>query len=297
MIKNLLKLADGLDKVGSYREANNVSELIRKYSQIGADPVTTARLILERIAAGSRVSPGMISVLKTLLKTNPTAVMTAIRGVSNLSGLMARSAIIPELASLLPSGSAAGVSGAAAGASGAGSAAGVASAGAGIGVAAATGALIAAGLAGLAVGTVINKGLEKAGVNASVINWLLQPSLKDGIKYKVYIDTRSIDPSLLKGAVAFVPYGVSGVLMNGSQIVNKNSNAKFPDAKHVRLGQAAQVTLPRNENGILIPTSASAIIIYSDGSKKNAISTSEGINFMPGNFVSAGINKLAKTAK
>lgn len=169
-----------------------------------------------------------------------------------------------------------------------------------VGVAAAsvTGFVFLAALAGLAVGTVINKGLEKAGVNSSVISWLLQPSLKNGINYKIAIDKTAIDPLLLKGAVSFVPYGVSGILMKGNQIVNKNSNATFPVTSPVGIAQGTEVTLPQNQNGILIPTSVSVSIIYSNGSRRNAVSTPESTIFTAGsNVVVASIKTVAKTAR
>jgi hypothetical protein len=146
--------------------------------------------------------------------------------------------------------------------------------------------------------TIINKGLEKVGFNDAVINWLLQPNLKNGIKYRVGIDTSSIDPDLLKDAVAFVPYGVSGILMKGSQIVNKNSTAAFPNVNPVNLSQVAEVTLPQNQNGILIPTSVVASIIYSDGRRRSAISTPESTTFAAGtNVVTAIIKTIARSAR
>ena len=131
-----------------------------------------------------------------------------------------------------------------------------------------------------------------------LINRVRHPFLKNQITYKIEIDASSIDPNLLKGAVSFVPYGVSGILMKGNQIVNKNSNAVFPNTNPVSLKQGAEVTLPQNQNGILIPTSVSVSIIYSNGTRRNAVSTPESTLFTAGsNVVIAKINTFGKSAR
>jgi hypothetical protein len=162
-----------------------------------------------------------------------------------------------------------------------------------------TGAVISAGLLGYEIGTIINEQIiERSGADKALISWLLQPNLKDGIKCAIVIDKASIDPNLLKGASAFVPYGVAGIVMKGNQIVNKNSNATFPKASPVSINQFAEAILPQNPNGLLIPTSVSVSIIYSDGTRRNAVSTPQSTFFNIGtNTITAKITTIARSAR
>ena len=134
----------------------------KKYAQVGGPD--TVLQILNRIANGSRVSPGMLSALRGFITTNPASVVSALGRVSNLSGLIANSSVVPELAPLLPSvGATSGAGGALASGSGSALAAGAGSAGT-----AATGATGAAGSSALAGGTAGLTGTGTAGLAGGV---------------------------------------------------------------------------------------------------------------------------------
>ena len=291
MIKDLLKLADNLDKNGFHKEADNISKLTDSLSK---------SQVQKLMDSSSKTQVQKLMDTSSKVYEPVKAESTAARTVGQAKKLMDTSSKAYEAVKAESAAArAVGTAGRAAAAGTTEAAAGTAGAiGAGTALAT-TGAVISAALIGYEIGTVINEQvIERSGADKKVINWLLQPSLKNGIVYKVGIDASSIDPNLLKGAVSFVPYGVSGILMKGNQIVNKNSNAVFPNTNPVSLKQGAEVTLPQNQNGILIPTSVSVSIIYSNGTRRNAVSTPESTLFTAGsNVVIAKINTFGKSAR
>ena len=136
-------------------------------------------------------------------------------------------------------------------------------------------AIVGAALAGLAVGTVINYGLEKMGVNKVIIDWILaQRDMSGAITFEVTLDQALLTTlSSSEQPTSFTVTGVKGMLMDADtqQLVNKNSYYSFGEQR-TPLYSTAQLKMPRKLEGVFVPTDLIGKINYADGSSENLTS-------------------------
>jgi len=148
-------------------------------------------------------------------------------------------------------------------------------------IASGTAAVLGAALLGLAVGTVINVELEKAGVNDAVIKWILaQRASSKGLTFEVNLH------SMLQGnitsdrqragairPVSFEVTGVYGILVDPdtNAIINNKSFFSFSSSPSP-FNSTARVRMPKNPAGVFVPAQVIGKVKFENGSIVNAVS-------------------------
>lgn len=172
---------------------------------------------------------------------------------------------------------------------------------------AATGAaVLGAALAGFGAGTIINKGLNKAGVNDAVINWILaQRVSKVGLDFEVKLDPTVLAGNLDKATgkltaagaagslrpMSFTLTGVKGILIdpNTNAVINNNSFHGFGNASaQVPVNGTVKLRMPKKPEGIFVPVQLIGQVVYEGGAVVNLVSKEGTIVTQPGTSVVRG---------
>lgn len=166
-------------------------------------------------------------------------------------------------------------------------------------------AVLGAALLGLAVGTLINKGLNKAGVNDAVINWILaQRVSKVGYDFEVRVDQSVLAGNLDKATgkltaagaagslrpMSFTITGVQGTLIdpNTMKVINNKSFHGFTGAGQIPVNGVAKVRMPKKPEGIFVPAQLIGQVTYEGGAVVNLISREGSLITVPGTSMIKG---------
>ncbi len=167
-----------------------------------------------------------------------------------------------------------------------------------------TAAVLSAALLGVAVGTVINKGLNAAGINDAVIDWALaQRVSKVGIDFEVRLDPAVLAGNLDKATgkltaagtagslrpMSFSLTGVKGILIDPSTnaVINNNSFHGFA-ATEVPVNGVVKMRMPKKPEGVFIPAQLVGTVVYEGGARVNLVSKEGTLVTQPGTSVVRG---------
>ena len=166
----------------------------------------------------------------------------------------------------------------------------LAAGGVGGAVGAAVGASVILGGAvlGIGVGTLINKGLNKAGINDAVINWILaQRVSKVGLDFEARLDPTVLAGNLDKATgkltaagaagslrpMSFTLTGVKGILIdpNTNAVINNSSFHGFA-VTETPVNGIVKLRMPKKPEGIFVPAQLVGAVVYEGGARVNLVS-------------------------
>jgi hypothetical protein len=148
------------------------------------------------------------------------------------------------------------------------------------GAAVTTAAVLGAALLGIGIGTVINKGLESAGINDAVGDWILaQRGSRKGIDFEVTLNNalagnitdangNSIRPS------SFTVTGVQGILIdpNTNKVIDNNNSYGFPAVTPAPFKGTIKVRMPNKPEGIFVPARLVGQVTFENGKNMSVVS-------------------------
>jgi len=177
--------------------------------------------------------------------------------------------------------------------------------------AAATAAVLSAALLGIGIGTVINKGLNKFGINDAVVDWALaQRVSKEGIDFEARLDPAVLAGNLDKATgkltaagtagslrpMSFALTGVNGILINpDTNAVDKNNVFHgFGNAStQLPVNGVAKLRMPKKPEGVFVPAQLIGQVVYEGGvvvnlvSKEGTLVTQPGTSIVKGTLISS----------
>ena len=158
------------------------------------------------------------------------------------------------------------------------------------GAAVTTAAVLGAALFGIGVGTLINKGLDKSGVNDAVTDWILaQRTSKAGIDFEVTLNNamsgnlkdangRDIRP------ISFTVTGVQGILIdrNTNRVIDNNNSYGFPAVAPAPFKGTIKVRMPNKPEGIFVPARLVGQVTFENGKNISVVSGNGMMTSVPG---------------